>query len=186
MADQKSSEIVVETPKVPVKVAEAQTEPATVAKKPRAVGVPKKKTTTKKAGPAIVFVKSKRKRSIARASAQAGTGKIRLNGFDINVYEPLQLRRLMLESLTISKTTHDVAKHIDIKISVHGGGNSSSAQAVRGAIAKCIVGSAGTNEAVKREIIQYDRFMLIDDARRIEPKKFKGPKARARFQKSYR
>lgn len=177
----------VETPKVPAKAPEAQVpaETTTATAKKRTTA-PKKKAAVKKAGPAIVFVKSKRKRSIARASAQAGTGRIRLNGFDINVYEPIQLRRLMLESLSISKTTQDVARHIDIKISVHGGGSSSSAQAVRGAIAKCIVGSAGTNEAVKREIIHYDRFMLIDDARRIEPKKFKGPKARARFQKSYR
>jgi ribosomal protein S9 len=34
--------------------------------------------------------------------------------------------------------------------------------------------------------MHYDRFMIVDDSRRVEPKKFKGPKARARFQKSYR
>ena len=39
---------------------------------------------------------------------------------------------------------------------------------------------------LKKEMIAYDRFLLIDDIRQVEPKKFKGRKARARFQKSYR
>ncbi len=38
-------------------------------------------------------MKSKRKSAIARASSKRGTGKIRVNGFDINVYEPIELRR---------------------------------------------------------------------------------------------
>ena len=38
----------------------------------------------------------------------------------------------------------------------------------------------------KRKVIEYDRNMFAEDSRRIEPKKYKGPKARARFQKSYR
>ena len=39
---------------------------------------------------------------------------------------------------------------------------------------------------IRMECMRYDRIMLVDDPRRVEPKKFKGPKARARFQKSYR
>lgn len=46
------------------------------------------------------------------------------------------------------------------------------------------------DEASKREIkeifIQYDRTLLVADPRRCEPKKFGGPGARARYQKSYR
>ena len=46
------------------------------------------------------------------------------------------------------------------------------------------------DEASKKEIrdilIQYDRSLLVADPRRCEPKKFGGPGARARFQKSYR
>lgn len=144
---------------------------------------PKKKS--KKVEKMPDFVKSKRKSAVARASAKAGTGKIRLNGFDINMFEPLELRRMMLEPIYVSKAANDQARHMDIKISVHGGGQSSQAQAVRGAIAKSIV-TASKSDAIKREYLHYDRFMLIDDVRRVEPKKFKGPKARARFQKSYR
>ena len=46
------------------------------------------------------------------------------------------------------------------------------------------------DEAAKKEIretlVQYDRSLLVADPRRCEPKKFGGPGARARRQKSYR
>ena len=46
------------------------------------------------------------------------------------------------------------------------------------------------DEASKKEIkdilTQYDRSLLVADPRRCEPKKFGGPGARARYQKSYR
>lgn len=46
------------------------------------------------------------------------------------------------------------------------------------------------DEASKKEIkdvlISYDRTLLVADPRRCEPKKFGGPGARARYQKSYR
>lgn len=145
----------------------------------------KRSTSSKKVQKKIEFVKSKRKSAVARASSRDGSGIIRLNGFDINVFEPIELRRLMLESLSVSKAAYDESKRMDIKVSVHGGGQSSQAQAVRSAIAKSIV-ALSKNESIKGEFMHYDRFMLIDDSRRVEPKKFKGPKARARFQKSYR
>ena len=49
---------------------------------------------------------------------------------------------------------------------------------------------ADVDEASKKEIKdilqQYDRTLLVADPRRCEPKKFGGPGARARYQKSYR
>ncbi len=46
------------------------------------------------------------------------------------------------------------------------------------------------DEASKKEIkamlTQYDRTLIVADPRRCEPKKFGGPGARARYQKSYR
>ena len=46
------------------------------------------------------------------------------------------------------------------------------------------------DEASKTEIrdilMQYDRTLLVADPRRCESKKFGGPSARARYQKSYR
>lgn len=152
---------------------------------PKKRAAPKRKTTKKASSKQVIFVKSKRKRAVARASATGGSGRIRLNGFDILTYDPVALRQLMLEPLGVSSLTTDLSKGMDIKVTVKGGGQSSQAQAVRGAIAKSIV-AYSSNDAVKKVYMSYDRFMLIDDARRVEPKKFKGPKARARFQKSYR
>jgi small subunit ribosomal protein S16e len=39
---------------------------------------------------------------------------------------------------------------------------------------------------VKNLLLSYDRSLLVADPRRKEPKKFGGPSARARYQKSYR
>ena len=60
------------------------------------------------------------------------------------------------------------------------------------AIAKAVVAyyQKYVDESSKREIkdilVTYDRTLLAADPRRCEPKKFGGPGARARRQKSYR
>lgn len=75
---------------------------------------------------------------------------------------------------------------------VRGGGSCSQVLAVRQAIAKAVISyhQKYDDESVKRELkellIQYDKSLLVADPRRCEPKKFGGPGARARFQKSYR
>ena len=43
-----------------------------------------------------------------------------------------------------------------------------------------------TKNQLKQALVQYDRTLLVADNRRCEPKKFGGPGARARYQKSYR
>ena len=133
----------------------------------------------------IVVVKSKRKTAIARASVRKGTGRVKVNGFSIGVVEPVSLRNVMLEPVNVSAMTEELSRNVDITISVRGGGQSAQAQAVRGAIAKGLSAFA-EGDTVRKGYMQYDRSMLVDDPRRVEPKKFKGPKARARFQKSYR
>ena len=133
----------------------------------------------------VVAVKSKRKNAVARAYLKRGKGSIKVNGIDINIIEPAELRGVMLEPVTVSRTTEDLAKRLDIKVRVTGGGQSGQAQAVKTAIAKGIAALA-ESDTVKKEYMRYDRNLLVDDPRRVEPKKFKGPKARARFQKSYR
>jgi small subunit ribosomal protein S16e len=49
---------------------------------------------------------------------------------------------------------------------------------------------ADVDETSKKEIkdilLGYDRTLLVADPRRREPKKFGGPGARGRYQKSYR
>lgn len=48
-----------------------------------------------------------------------------------------------------------------------------------------VIDEQSKNE-IKKVLLNYDRTLLVSDPRRCEPKKFGGPSARARYQKSYR
>ena len=77
------------------------------------------------------------------------------------------------------------AGKVDINVHVIGGGVMGQAEAARMVIAKGLV-QWSQDMALKEKYIQYDRTMLVGDPRRSEPKKYGGPGARARKQKSYR
>ena len=79
----------------------------------------------------------------------------------------------------------DIAYEVDINIHVVGGGVMGQAEAARMVIAKGLV-QWSQDMDLKEKYIQYDRTMLVGDPRRSEPKKYGGPGARARKQKSYR
>ena len=82
--------------------------------------------------------------------------------------------------------------NVDIRVRVSGGGHTSQIYAIRQAIAKSIVAyyqkyvDEFAKNQLKQALVQYDRTLLVADNRRCEPKKFGGPGARARYQKSYR
>ena len=50
----------------------------------------------------------------------------------------------------------------------------------------CVDVDEASKKEIKDILIQYDRTLLVADPRRCESKKFGGPGARARYQKSYR
>jgi small subunit ribosomal protein S9 len=125
----------------------------------------------------------KRKEAVARAVAKEGSGRIRINKISIDAFTPEYLRDIILEPIRISKTAQELAKNLDIEVNVEGSGPMSQAEACRMAIARALV---GFKKSLEKEFLKYDRYMLVRDYRTVEPKKFKGPKARARFQKSYR
>ncbi len=139
----------------------------------------------KKAKKKVVTAHARRKEARARARLVPGSGRLTINGKDVNAIENKYLRTIVLEPINLSKITKEIAKSSDIAVSVKGGGISGQMQAARSAIAKVIV-NASKDEVVKKIYATYDRSLIIDDVRQVEPKKFKGPKARARFQKSYR
>lgn len=143
----------------------------------------KKKAVAKKP----VLAKGKRKRAIARATLiPGGRGTITINGMGIDLIKPKEIRELILEPIKATKAASDVASGADIMVTSKGGGFSGQAQAIRTSIAKVIVKASPASDAIRNFYMEYDRNLLIDDTRRVEPKKAKGPKARARFQKSYR
>jgi len=130
----------------------------------------------------IVNVSGKRKKAIARATIKKGSGRIRINKKPLEILEPELARLKILEPLTLAG---EIVTGLDIDVNVRGGGVMGQADAVRTAIAKGLV--EFTNDASLREtFLEYDRNLLVSDARQKERKKFGGRGARAKRQKSYR
>ncbi|KAJ1915047.1 40S ribosomal protein S16 [Mycoemilia scoparia] len=132
----------------------------------------------------------RKKTATAVAHCKRGKGLIRINGQPLELLEPEILRFKIYEAILV--VGEDKFANVDIRVRVNGGGHTSQVYAIRQAIAKAIVAfhQKFVDEVSKREIkdllISYDRSLLVADPRRCEPKKFGGPGARARFQKSYR
>ena len=162
----------------------SSTVPAAQAKQEKPVAK-RRAPARKKQVKQVVMSRGKRKEAIARARMTSGTGGVVVNGIRVDLLKPKEIRELILEPLKISKEARDLMQGSTVTIEVRGGGISGRAQAARSALAKTLVAVSGS-EALKRQYMEYDRNLLVDDHRRVEPKKFLGPKARARFQTSYR
>jgi len=130
----------------------------------------------------VLLLSGKRKTAIARALVKLGEGRIRVNKIPLEVYTPEIAKMKIMEPLSLSG---DAWKEIDIDVEVEGGGFMGQAEASRMAIARSILKWTKSSE-IKRAFTKYDRTMLAGDPRRTEPKKFGGPSARTRKQKSYR
>jgi small subunit ribosomal protein S9 len=131
----------------------------------------------------VTNTSGKKKTAIARATVTDGEGRVRINSQPVELVEPETAQLKMLEPFRIAG--EDARDDVDVEISVEGGGISGQADAVRTAIARGLV--QYTNDAELRDaFIEFDRSLLVNDSRRSEPKKWGGPGARARYQKSYR
>lgn len=131
----------------------------------------------------VTNTSGKKKTAIARATVRSGSGKIRVNARPVELVEPDPARLKMLEPFRV--IDRPVREDIDIDISVEGGGTIGQADAVRTAIARGVV--EHTNDAELRDAYrEFDRSLLVNDVRQREAKKWGGPGARARYQKSYR
>ncbi|MHA2090055.1 MAG: 30S ribosomal protein S9 [Candidatus Kariarchaeaceae archaeon] len=135
----------------------------------------------------IILTSGKRRTAIARARFLKPKNNenaiIRINGVPIDKIEPKFARNRIMEPLILAKNHYN--NELNVKIRVRGGGVVSRAEAVRIALARGILKYLGLNE-VRQIFDDYDRTMISGDVRRTEAKKFGGPGARARFQKSYR
>jgi len=130
-----------------------------------------------------MVLSGKRKTAIARATVRIGKGRIRVNNVPLEIFEPKIARDKILEPLLL--TEDKVWSQLDIKVSVAGGGFMGQAEAARMAIAKGLLKWTKSTR-LRTTLRDYDRTMIAGDPRRREPKKFGGPGARARDQKSYR
>ena len=138
----------------------------------------------------VVQCFGRKKNSVAVAAVKSGKGVLRVNGSPLELLEPQALRVKVLEPVLLLGLKR--FQNLDIRIRVRGGGYVSQIYAIRQALSKGVVAfyQKYVNETEKREIkellLQYDRSLLVADPRRCEPKKYGGPGARARYQKSYR
>uniref|UniRef100_A0A7S3TZR9 40S ribosomal protein S16 n=1 Tax=Strombidinopsis acuminata TaxID=141414 RepID=A0A7S3TZR9_9SPIT len=132
----------------------------------------------------------RKKTAVAVAYCKKGRGLMKINGVPIELVKPEVLKLKVYEPILLLGSERFAG--VDIRIRVKGGGYTSQIYAIRQAIAKAIVAynQKFVDEASKREIKEilttYDRSLLVADPRRCESKKFGGPGARARRQKSYR
>lgn len=161
--------------------AEAKPEalPAPAAQKHEAKAEQKKRA--RKKGARVEIARGKRKTSVARASVREGHGRIRVNSMLTSAMPNRFLREMIEEPLRLAGPE---GNKVDVDVNVCGGGESGQAQASRTAIAKALAQYFG--EGLKKSYEEADKYLLCEDPRRVEPKKYKGRKARARFQKSYR
>jgi len=131
----------------------------------------------------VTNTSGKKKTAVARATVRDGEGRVRINGRPIELVEPETSRLKMLEPFRIAGDERRDA--VDIWVTVDGGGISGQADAVRTAIARGLVEFTGDME-LRDAYMTFDRTLLVNDVRQRESKKWGGPGARARYQKSYR
>ena len=131
----------------------------------------------------VMVLSGKRKTASARATVRLGKGRIRINNVPIEIFEPKLARDKILEPLLLADDK--VWEQVDINVKVSGGGFMGQAEAARMAVAKGLLKWTKSTR-LQTTFKDYDRTMIAGDPRRSEPKKFGGPGARARDQKSYR
>merc|ERR1711865_481269 len=132
----------------------------------------------------------RKKTATAVAHCNRGNGLIKVNGRPLDLMEPDILRVKLQEPVLLLGKERFAG--VDIRVRVKGGGHVSQIYAIRQAIAKSLIAyyQKYVDEKEKKDIkdilLSYDRTLLVADPRRMEPKKFGGRGARARYQKSYR
>ncbi|WP_340817676.1 30S ribosomal protein S9 [Methanolobus sp. WCC4] len=130
----------------------------------------------------IITSSGKKKTAIARATVKKGNGKVRINKMPLEIYGPEFAKLKVLEAVSLAGAA---AEGLDIDVVVSGGGIIGQANAARTAIARGIVDWTSDTD-LRDAYMAYDRNLLVNDSRQKETKKFGGPGARARYQKSYR
>jgi small subunit ribosomal protein S9 len=112
----------------------------------------------------------RRKEAVARARLRPGTGQLTINGRAFEVYFPTASQRMAVsEPLRVA----DRLETFDIDASIHGGGVSGQAGALRMAIARSLVETDPDMRAALKKA-----GLLTRDPRRKESKKYGLKKAR--------
>lgn len=137
-----------------------------------------------------------RKTARAHVHITKGVGKVRINNMPVEMVQQETAREVILAPLEIAG---ELREKIDLSVRVNGGGFMGQAYATAVAISRAMTGwtkskkepkdhpfTKTIREDLKRRLNEFDKHLLSGDDRQKEPKKFGGPGARRRKQKSYR
>jgi small subunit ribosomal protein S9 len=128
---------------------------------------------------AIYYGTGRRKTSVARVRIKPGTGVITVNGREFGPYFGREVLRTMVDQ---PFRVTDTMERFDVIASIHGGGLSGQAGALRHGIARALL-EAG-DEDYRNELKRAG--LLRRDPRMVERKKYGLKKARKRPQFSKR
>jgi small subunit ribosomal protein S9 len=139
---------------------------------------------------------AQRKTCRALATISKGNGKVRINNIPAEILEPKIAKEMVLTPINL---LGEIRNRVDLSVKVRGGGFMGQAFASAVAISRALTGEGkggrdpkdhpltkSVREEVRRKIMEFDRHLLSGDPRQTESKKFGGPGARRRKQKSYR
>ena len=124
------------------------------------------------------YATGRRKKSIARVWVKKGSGKIYVNGKEMNQYFKRPVHQLIVV-MPLQETK--VINQFDVKCHVKGGGLSGQAGAIRLGIARALLNANSEFRSILK-----DKGFLTRDSRKVERKKPGQPGARKRFQFSKR
>jgi len=112
----------------------------------------------------------RRKQAVARAQIRPGTGQFTIDGKSLEVYFPTAVSQMIVtEALTLTETR----EQYDITASIHGGGISGQAGALRLAVARSLVEIDPESRTALKQA-----GLLTRDSRKKESKKYGLKKAR--------
>ena len=112
----------------------------------------------------------RRKRAVARASLRPGTGQFTINGKTLEAYFPTDASQMVVaEPMNVTETR----EAYDVSATIHGGGSSGQAGALRMAIARSLVELDPESRGALKKA-----GLLTRDSRKKESKKYGLKKAR--------
>jgi len=120
----------------------------------------------------------RRKRSVARVFMKKGSGQIVVNGRPVDEYFARETGRMIVRQPLVLT---EMVEAFDIKVNVHGGGESGQAGAIRHGITRALI---QFDESLKPQLRRAG--FVTRDARSVERKKVGLHKARRRKQFSKR
>lgn len=120
----------------------------------------------------------RRKSSVARVIMASGSGEIKVNNKSLDDYFGRDTTRMIVRQ---PLELLDIMEKFDIRVNVHGGGNTGQAGAIRHGITRALL---DYDETLRPELRQAG--FVTRDARKVERKKIGFHKARKRPQFSKR